>query len=179
MARARRTSAILETDRQILKGLKSITASGNVGVGRPDPAYKLDVQGDICASGTIFAKYQHVAEWVPSSEKLSAGTVVVLDQAKSNQVVASTTAYDTRVAGVISAQPGITLGEKSKEKVLVGATGRVRVMVDATKAPINIGDLVTSESRRRDEIGSSESWRRSNPSPRDDYRQSTRAARQR
>src|SRR6185437_2913838 len=145
----------------------------------PDPAYKLDVQGDICASGTIFAKYQHVAEWVPSSEKLSAGTVVVLDQAKSNQVVASTTAYDTRVAGVISAQPGITLGEKSKEKVLVGATGRVRVMVDATKAPINIGDLVTSESRRRDEIGSSESWRRSNPSPRDDYRQSTRAARQR
>jgi len=54
--------------------------------------------------------------------------------------------YDTRVAGVVSAQPGIALGEKSDGKILVATTGRVRVKVDATKAPIHIGDLlVTSE----------------------------------
>ena len=119
---------------------------GNVGIGTITPTAKLDVAGDIKATGTINAKYQDVAEWVPSSEKLAAGTVVVLDSTKSNQVVASTTAYDTRVAGVISAQPGITLGEKTDDKVLVATTGRVRVMVDATTAPINIGDLlVTSD----------------------------------
>jgi hypothetical protein len=87
-----------------------------------------------------------VAEWVPSSEQLSAGTVVVLDATKSNQVTSSSTSYDTRVAGVISEQPGITLGEKSDGKVLVATTGRVRVKVDATKGPIHIGDLlVTSD----------------------------------
>jgi hypothetical protein len=47
---------------------------------------------------------------------------------------------------VISAQPGITLGEKSDDKVLVATTGRVYVNVDATSGPIQIGDLlVTSD----------------------------------
>ena len=47
---------------------------------------------------------------------------------------------------MISAQPGITLGEKSNSKVLVATTGRVKVKVDASKGPIHIGDLlVTSD----------------------------------
>jgi hypothetical protein len=37
-----------------------------VGIGVTNPTVKLDVQGDIRASGTINAKYQDVAEWVPS-----------------------------------------------------------------------------------------------------------------
>jgi hypothetical protein len=120
--------------------------AGNVGIGKMDPQYKLDVVGDIKASGTIHAKYQDLAEWVPSSEQLSAGTVVVLDQTRSNQVVSSSTAYDTRVAGVISAQPGITLGEGGEGKVLVATTGRVRMKVDASRGAIQIGDLlVTSD----------------------------------
>jgi len=128
--------------------------SGNVGIGTTSPGsgYKLDVNGNtnvtgnLNVTGTINAKYQDVAEWVPSFEQLAAGTVAVLDSTKSNQVTSSTTAYDTRVAGVISAQPGITLGEKSDSKVLVATTGRVRVKVDASRGPIAIGDLlVTSD----------------------------------
>ena len=47
---------------------------------------------------------------------------------------------------MISAQPGIALGLSGNGKVLVATTGRVRVKVDASRAPINIGDLlVTSE----------------------------------
>ena len=129
-------------------------ANGTVAVGTssPNTAYKLDVNGNtnvtgnINLTGSINAKYQDVAEWVPSSEHLSAGTVVVLDSSKSNQVTSSSTSYDTRVAGVVSEQPGIALGEKSDGKVLVATTGRVRVKVDASKAPIHIGDLlVTSD----------------------------------
>jgi hypothetical protein len=128
-----------------------ITNGGNVGIGRTDPSYKLDVNGTINSSSTItanniIAKYQDVAEWVPSSEKLVAGTVVVLDSTKSNQVTSSSVSYDTRVAGVVSEQPGIALGEKSDGKVLVATTGRVRVKVDASKGAIHIGDLlVTSD----------------------------------
>jgi hypothetical protein len=125
-----------------------IDTSNNVGIGTstPSSSYKLDVNGDVRVSGNISAKYQDVAEWVPASEQLSAGTVVVLDSTKSNQVTSSTVSYDTRVAGVVSEQPGISLGEKSENKVLVATTGRVRVKVDASKGAIHIGDLlVTSD----------------------------------
>jgi hypothetical protein len=107
---------------------------------------RLDTSGNITVAGNIAAKYQDIAEWVESSQGLTAGTVVVLDHTKSNQVVASSQAYDTRVAGVISAQPGITLGEASDTKVLVATTGRVKVKVDASNGPIQVGDLlVTSD----------------------------------
>jgi hypothetical protein len=105
------------------------------------------VSGDMTVDGNIAAKYQDVAEWVPSTQKLSAGTVVVLDPEKTNHVLASTESYDTKVAGVVSARPGIALGEGGEGKALVATTGRVKVKVDATSAPIKVGDLlVTSDA---------------------------------
>jgi hypothetical protein len=141
----------------------SINSSGKVGIGTTAPNERLEVSGNLKVSamgadagnitatgtiegGNIKAKYQDVAEWVPSSKQMPAGTVVVLDTTKSNQVISSTQSYDTRVAGVISEQPGIALGESGANKVLVATTGRVLVKVDASSGPIHIGDLlVTSD----------------------------------
>ena len=134
-------------DKMVLQG-----STGNLGIGTTAPTEKLHVNGNgritgnLTVDGTVHAKYQDMAEWVPASHAMPAGTVVVLDPTRSNQVKASTESYDSRVAGVISVQPGLALGEAGEGRVLVATTGRVKVMVDASNGPIAIGDLlVTSD----------------------------------
>jgi hypothetical protein len=117
----------------------------------PDPANALNVNGNAHFSGTVTgtnikAHYQDVAEWVPAASDLLPGTVVVLDPRTNNTVVASATAYDVTIAGVVSHEPGVILGEAAANKEQIATTGRVRVRVDASHAPIRIGDiLVTSD----------------------------------
>jgi hypothetical protein len=130
-----------------------LTSAGDLGLGTESPAAKLDVVGDIRVSGNavingnIAAKYQDVAEWVPARQKIAAGTVVILDTTRTNGVAPSARSYDTHVAGVVSAQPGVILGQGGEGQVLVATTGRVKVRVDATRHAIKIGDLlVTSDT---------------------------------
>jgi hypothetical protein len=128
----------------------TLARSGNVGVGLTNPAFKLDVAGNLHVTGSavvdgnIAAKYQDVAEWVPARQPMAAGTVVILDTTRTNAVRAASRAYDTHVAGVVSAQPGVILGQAGEGKVMVATTGRVKVRVDATRRPIRIGDLLVT-----------------------------------
>lgn len=125
--------------------------SGNVGIGVLVPTKKLSVAGDAHFTGTvtagnISATYQDFAEWVPASSDLEPGTVVVLNPKQPNEVMAAMQAYDTRVAGVVSPQPGIILGVDGPSKEMIATTGRVKVKVDARAGAIAIGDLlVTSD----------------------------------
>jgi hypothetical protein len=131
-----------------------ITNAGNVGINISEPAAgkRLHVVGDVQFDGTVTgtyikAHYQDVAEWVPSKSDLAPGTVVVLDTAIGNAVMASVTAYATTVAGVVSAQPGIVLGEEGPSKEQVATSGRVLVKVDASRGAVAAGDLlVTSDT---------------------------------
>jgi hypothetical protein len=130
-----------------------ILGNGNVGIGDNNPASKLVVAGDInvtgnaAIGGNIAAKYQDVAEWVQARQSIEPGTLVILDPKFANAVITSSHAYDSRVAGVISARPGLILGEMGRGKVLVATTGRVKVRVDATRHPIKIGDLLVTSDK--------------------------------
>jgi hypothetical protein len=104
------------------------------------------ITSNFTVDGNIAAKYQDVAEWVPSSETLEPGTVVVVDPSVANQVVSSIQAYQTTVAGVVSAQPGLLLGVAGKSKAKIATTGRVKVRVDATRGAIMPGDLLVTSN---------------------------------
>ena len=131
-----------------------ITQGGNVGIGlSTPPAARLHVGGDLKVTGSavvdgnIAAKYQDVAEWVPARQAIAAGTVVVTDASLPNAVKPSRRAYDTHVAGVVSTQPGVILGQGGPGKVMVATTGRVRVRVDATGRPVRVGDLLVTSGK--------------------------------
>lgn len=129
-----------------------ITNSGNIGIGTGNPAHKLHVNGNAFVSGTltggnITAHYQDIAEWVKASIDLNPGDVVVLNHEAVNEVMPSSSAYDTRVAGVVSEQPGLTLGVAGDAKEMIATTGRVKVRVDATSAPIRVGDLLVTSDK--------------------------------
>src|SRR5207244_6500964 len=96
-----------------------VLSNGNVGIGTANPTVKLDVNGDtnisgnVNVSGNIGAKYQDVAEWVEASAAIEPGTVVIVDSSEPNRVLPASRSYDTRVAGAVSRQPGLVLGEAS------------------------------------------------------------------
>ena len=121
-----------------------IDSAGRVGIGTTAPTALLHVAGDAVVDGNIAAKYQDVAEWVESGTPLAPGTIVVVDPAVRDGVRPSTRAYDVGVAGAISAQPGVVLGEKGASKSLVAQSGRVKVKVDARYGRIQAGDLLVT-----------------------------------
>jgi hypothetical protein len=112
---------------------------------KANPAfYGLNTPNKIRANG-VDLPTADIAEYMPAAENVTPGTVMIIGDTGTLQM--STDAYDTRVAGIVSTQPGVTLGKKDagnpgEEQIAVA--GRVPCKVDATKAPIHAGDLLAT-----------------------------------
>ncbi len=87
-----------------------------------------------------------------SGQDLPKGSVVVIDDANPGHLKLSESAYDTRVAGIISGANGVNPGiSLSQQGVMdgdqnVALSGRVYVQADAANGPIKPGDLLTTSA---------------------------------
>ena len=127
-----------------------ITASGNVGIGTAEPKEKLEVNGNILATGDIRLTNADCAEDfdICETEQIEPGTVMVLGE--EGKLEQSQKAYDKRVAGVISGagdyKPGIVLDKQQSSNIRkpIALLGKVYCKVDAGHGAIEIGDLLTT-----------------------------------
>ncbi|MGI8713197.1 MAG: hypothetical protein ACR2NR_08455 [Solirubrobacteraceae bacterium] len=106
----------------------------------------LVVDGDISLSGADYAEAFDVVH----TNGADPGTVMVLDDCGGVRV--SDSAYDRRVAGVVSGAggygPAVVLDRRSTEtdRRPLALMGKVYCRVDAGDAPVAIGDLLTTSS---------------------------------
>jgi hypothetical protein len=123
------------------KAVGIFAATGNTthryGVYTPD---KMSALGYETNSGDV-------AEFMRVTEDVIPGMVLVIG--KGGVLQPSATAYDTHVAGIVSTQPGVSLGTKeagNPGEALIAVAGKVPCNVDASNGPITEGDLLTTSS---------------------------------
>jgi hypothetical protein len=124
-------------------------AGGNVGIGTVAPAAKLHVNGTTRTS-VLEITGADLAEKFPASEKLEPGMVVAIDPQNPGKLCLARGAYNRCVAGVVSGannfSAGAVLGNLPghEDAPPIALSGRVYVQCDASSAPIQPGDLLTT-----------------------------------
>jgi hypothetical protein len=111
---------------------------------RSDQKYGIYTPDYLYAKGTQVPS-SDIAEYMPVADDVTPGTVLVIGE--DGKLRISTSAYDTRVAGIVSTSPGVTLGIKdygNHGEQIIAVAGRVPCNADATHAPIHAGDLLTT-----------------------------------
>lgn len=81
------------------------------------------------------------------------GMVVSIDENNPGQLKITTTAFDKKVAGIVSGaneiNPGLIMSQKgtiADGEHLIALSGRVYCLADATTRPIDIGDMLTTSN---------------------------------
>lgn len=72
------------------------------------PVARIDDGGDMSITGSYSTGAGDLAEWVPTDQKYEPGTVLTV---KGGEFAASSDYAQTSVAGVVSTEPGVQLGE--------------------------------------------------------------------
>jgi hypothetical protein len=128
--------------------LMTLTPGGFLGIGTTAPATTLDVDGAI----TIRGGADIVESFESSCGVLEPGTVVAIDPNRPGMLMCSASAYDTKVAGVVSGangvNPGLLLGQDDlfSGDTKVAMTGRVYVKCTTEGGPVRPGDRLTTSS---------------------------------
>jgi hypothetical protein len=112
----------------------------------------VDVRGSIFCDGDIVLRNADCAEHfdISAAEEIEPGSVMVINA--DGALEQSGQCYDKRVAGVISGagnyRPALILDkqETSDQRMPIALIGKTFCKVDASDAPIEVGDLLTTSS---------------------------------
>lgn len=138
-------------------------------VGIPTPAvFRVDPIGRVFADGAVLGSQfltgsADVAEWVQVTGFVEDGDVLELDPTIGQAYRLSQTRCSSLIAGVVSTQPGVTLGAGvvGPQQALLALSGIVPVKITNEGGPIQPGDLLVSSSTP----GYAMRWAGSEPCP--------------
>jgi hypothetical protein len=103
-------------------------------------------EGNVTVTGDLILPGADYAEELPAAGGVLAGTCVVLDDAGGVALCADD--YDPRVAGIVSGagglKPAVVLDRQGGAPIAL--MGKAFVLVDAERAPVAVGDMLTTSS---------------------------------
>jgi hypothetical protein len=118
--------------------------------------FRFDGQGNLFLVGVLQMNSPNadLAERIETKESLSGGDVIEIDPTATGRFRKSTTRLSTRVAGIISSAPAITLashgdiksGAEHDRRPVLALAGTVPVKVTNEAGSIQVGDLLTTSS---------------------------------
>jgi hypothetical protein len=118
--------------------------------------FRFDGQGNLFLVGVLQMNSGNadLAERIETKELLEAGDVIEIDPTATGRFRKSTTRLSTRVAGIVSSAPAITLasrgdikrGAESDKRPVLALAGTVPVKVTNEAGRIQVGDLLTTSS---------------------------------
>lgn len=128
------------------------TTTGNVGIGTSTPDQRLVVNGTAKVD-VLEIIGADIAERFEATEKAKPGMVMEIDPHRPGALRVSKTAYNRRVAGIVTGannlSVGVVLGNDPKASNLeaIALSGRVWTYCDATRRAITPGDLLTTSPK--------------------------------
>ena len=121
----------------------SITTT-EITTGAVATAGTIEGQWSLTAGSTLTATYADLAEKYTTDKPYEPGTVLVINTKGDSEVTACHSFMNTKVAGVVSANPAFIMNEDCRGSVVIALKGRVPVRV---AGEVKKGDiLVTSDS---------------------------------
>ncbi|MEL6943226.1 MAG: hypothetical protein AAFO82_11210 [Bacteroidota bacterium] len=128
-----------------------IGEDGDIGVGTSSPSSKLHVNGKLTVTGSDFAERFNVNGFDNLEKEEKKGMLLVIDENNEGDLKFCETAYDRKVAGIVSGAGGVNTGLLMGEpntladgNIPVAISGRVYCQVDTRYGAVEIGDFLTT-----------------------------------